>query len=293
MAETTITPNTTTTDAVFIDEKWDEWVIRFREKNLKAAPFFRRLDATVSESGDLIHIPKVTERSATTFTVGGSLYDDLDPQTETDIQLSVNTYTVSPFLIPDLVSQQAMYNRKAAEYQTSGYAIAKKLDTDVLADYSNYTNTAINSSGTTIDNKDITSAQVTLDEADVPEEDRMFFMHPRCRKDLLDLTGDYFTSIDFSSTKGLESGIVGYLVGSPTVFTTNVPTASVGSPSTSRYVNIYAHREATALGMQWTPQVQEQYKIERQGTLCNVRALYGIKTTRADHGVAIYRTVST
>lgn len=189
-----------------------------------------------------------------------------------------------------MLSKQSKYDKKALNFKNAGYVIAKAVDTAILDDSANYTNSAVNTAGTSVANTDLTQCQYVLDALDVPEEDRMWFMHPVVIKDLFDLSGNYFTSIDFTDTKALIKGqLQRMLLGSPVVKTTNVPTGTTGSPAATYYKNIYAHKQATGVAMQWQPEVQEERSVNFQGDLCNVRALYGIKTLRANHGVILNR----
>ena len=282
--------DTVTTGTVFVPEIWSELVLKFREKYLGAAKFFERRDMEVMNYGDIIHFPQVTEFTATSYTEGNKLEDSLAVNTEDDVDLTVDQYKVRPFLVSDKLSKQSKYDKKAINFKAAGYSVAKAIDSAILADSANYTNDAINAAGTAITNIDLTEAQTVLDELDVPEDERMWFFHPRVLKDLMDLSGNYFTSLDFSEVKALVKGQINkMLLGSPVTKTTNVPTGTTGSPSATYYKNVYAHKQATGVAMQIKPETQEEYSVNFQGTLCNARALYGIKTLRANHGVIVNR----
>jgi len=284
---------TSTTGAVYIPEKWSDLVIKFREANLKAANFFERRDQDISDSGDTIHFPLATTHTAVEYTEGQQLEDLLQANTETEVEMDIDEYWVNPFVVSDRLAKQSQYDQKAINYRAAGYAIATNIDSALLALSDEFTNTAVNAAGTAISNLDLTDCQYQLDALNVPEEDRMWFLHPVCIKDLMDLTGDYFTSSDFTGANAVSSGkiagLVGMMLGSPVCKTTNVPTSTTGSPATTYYENVYAHKEAIGCAMQITPEVQEKADINLQGVLCNVRALYGLVTLRADHGIVLNR----
>jgi hypothetical protein len=175
-------------------------------------------------------------------------------------------------------------------FKKAAYAVAKVLDTAILAVSSSFTVPTVNSGGSTLTNLDMTEAQTRLDANNVPEEDRAWFFNPWCFKDLMDLTGNYFTSYDFGQDKPLIKGQLNrMLLGSPVYKTTNVPSAAAGSPAQPIISNIYAHKDAIIWAANFKDQREEEYNMDLQGDLCNVRSLYGVTINRADHGVIVAR----
>lgn len=282
--------DTRTTGAVYIPENWSDLVLYFREKNLGASRFFERRDQDVMNFGDKIHFPIPTEYNVYNYSDGDKLEDNLDVDTDGEKVLTIDLVPMRPFLVLDTLSAQSKYDKKAVNFKNAAYVIAKSIDTAILAQSASFTNSAINAAGTAITNLDLTEAMTTLDALDVPSEERAWFMHPTTIKDLMDLTGNYFTSIDFTGTQSLVNGeITSLLLGSRVVKTTNVPTGTTGSPAATYYKNIYAHKSAIGVAMQKNVQVQEEYSVNFQGSLCNVRALYGVLALRTDHGVIVNR----
>lgn len=281
--------DTSTTGAVFIPEVWSELVLEFRKKRLQAANFFERRDMEVMNFGDTIHFPSDTEYTVVDYTQGNRLTSSLEANTEDEITLTVDQYKVRPFVVSDKLSKQSQYDKKALNFRNAGYAIAKAIDSAIFARSSEFTNAAINTAGTAVVPADLTEAQETLDNLDVPEgEERGWFLSPSTIKDLMDNSGNYFTSLDFSQTQSLVYGQLHYLLlGSPVYKSTNLPTGTTGSPATTYRKNIYAHKEAIGVAMQIAPEVQESYEVDLQGTLCNVRALYGTVCLRPESGVII------
>jgi hypothetical protein len=293
--------NTSTTGDYRISEVWSERVAEQLQANLQATRTFADFSEEVMSRGDVIHIPsKETAKSVVTFTEGNQLLDNLAAATETGTNLTIETYEVLPFTVSRKLKKQSFYREKDLEYRNAAYAIAKAVDTAILANSSSFDNT-VNSGGGTITNKDLTQALTNLDEADVPETDRTWLFSPASLQDLMDLSGNYFTSFDFAGAKTLVEGTRGLLsdmiLGSPAIKTTNLPTGSFGSPATSGVYNLYAHRDAIAYAMQFRPTVEETkpgdgVEINIQGQFCNVYTLYGTTAWRTDHGVRIGRSSS-
>lgn len=274
-----------------IDKKWADFINEHRDANLQAAKHFRDFSSLVSKSGDTVYIPNnLVEQTPFTYTEGKRLSDNLQANTETYTTLSLDTYKANPFLISDKLNAQSKYAAKMLGFKKAAYAIAKQMDTTILSKSSSFTIPTINNGGTTLTNLDMTEAQTRLDAVNVPEEDRAFFFHPWCFKDLMDLTGNYFTSYDFGQQQTLIKGQFNrMLLGSPVYKTTNVPSAAAGSPAQPIISNIYAHKDAIIWAANFRDQKQEEYNMDLQGQLCNVRSLFGAVINRADHGVIIAR----
>ena len=282
--------NTAISQAQLIDEKWADYINQLREANLQAAKHFRDFSSLVSKSGDTVYVPNnKVEQTPYDYTEGGRLSDNLQANTEAYTELSLATLKANPFLISDKLNAQSKYSAKMLGYKKATYAVAKALDTAIFAGSSS-SHPAVNNGGTSITNIDLTEAQTRLDASDVPEEDRAFFFNPWVMKDLMDLTGNYFTSIDFGQKGPLIKGQINKMIlGSPAYKTTNMPSATAGSPAQPIITNIYAHKDYIIWAANFKDQRQEEYNMDLQGDLCNVRSLFGIQSNRTDHGIEIVR----
>jgi HK97 family phage major capsid protein len=286
--------NTAISSAVDIPEVWSDYYVDLLENNLVAAKLFYDFSGEVSQWGDIIHIPlNNTAQTAASYTEGQRLTDKLQADTESEKTITVNTYKVNPFVISDKLDKQSKYREKAMKYKKAAYAVAKALDTAILALSSGFTTQAVNSGGSTLTNLDITEAWTRLNANDVPFSERFWIMNPWCVKDLFDLSGNYFTSLDFANDKPLTNGQVPRsLLGSPVYISNNIPQTAAGSPAQPLMTNIYAHKEAIGFATQMKDQVQETYDMDIQGTLCNVRSLYGASLLDGAKGVKVMRQSS-
>ena len=282
--------NTAVSQAQLIDKKWADFINEHRDANLQAAKHFRDFSSLVSSSGDTVYIPNnLVEQTPFNYVEGQRLSDNLQANTEAYTTLSLATYKANPFLISDKLNAQSKYAAKMLGYKKAAYAVAKALDTAIFGAGSS-AHPVVNNGGSTITNLDITEAQTRLDAVNVPEEDRAFFFNPWVLKDLMDLTGNYFTSLDFSGTQALVKGqITKLLVGSPVYKTTNIPSTAAGSPAQPIISNLYAHKDYIIWAANFKDQRQEEYNMDLQGDLCNVRSLFGVASNRTDHGIVIAR----
>lgn len=285
--------NTRTTGASYIPRILSDYILEFREKNLQAAKFVTRRDMDLKGRGQSVDFPVAQELSAYSYADGDKLEDNLSVNTDTVKTITVSQVPMRPFLILDTLSVQAQADKKAMELKTAAYAVAKAIDTGILAEIVDFSVNSIQNETTPTTALALTnllSAKYSLDSVDVPEDDRVWFFDPIVEKDLLGLSGNYFSSYDFSGSKGLVKGqLTSPVLGSPVVMTTNLPTGTFGSPVSTYHKNAYFHRSAIGVVMQKTIETQSEYSVNFQGWLMNVRAMYGTTTLRPTHGVMLYR----
>jgi hypothetical protein len=282
-----------TTGAVHIPRVLSSYIVEFLEKNLQAKNFVTNRTVDVAANGQTVDFPVQVSFTVYQYADGDKLTDNLGANTDTKVSLTVSEMPMRPFLILDSWSMERKNDTTAMELKNAGYVVAKYMDTTILAETLDFSvNTIVNGGdpGTALTNIDLTAAQYTLDALDVPEDERAWFFHPIVIKDLMDLTGNYFTSMDFSESKALVRGQLSkMLLGSPVIKTTNVPTGTAGSPSATYYKNSYFHKSAIGLAMQKEIQYQTEYSVEWQGTLHNARSKFGTTTLAGTRGVLLYR----
>lgn len=281
-----------TTHANYIPELWPGMVIEFRDKNLVMANLVNRRDMEVAKEGDTFHYPVTSAGTAVTYAAGSRLSDNLQVDTDGKVDLAIDQFKFHPFHIPWNVSDQVGYDTMGMSMRQAGEAIARAIDSKVSAvGIAGFTTHAIvndpAATGQTDDlaKLDLLTAFTNLNGVDVPAGDRAWVFHPTAYKELLNL--EYFTSMDYRNGTPLESGVIGSILGSSVYQSTNVGTASDGSPAETNYQNLYFHKDSIALAMQRSPEVESAYDIETQGTFGNVRSGYGSVILRADHGQII------
>lgn len=278
--------NSVTTDAVFIPQMYSKLVLAARHANLVAAKLFENRTSD-GKIGSAVDFPIKSVMSSVAWTIGKRLTDNLASTTETKKTITMDQEVVAPFHISKRLKDQELYDQVALSAKESMYAVEKTIDTYILAKSSEFTNSAVGTAGVAITNLVCTSAVQALDVVDAPATERFWILDPRCKKDLFDLTGNYFTSMDFAGSKALITGQQGDLLGSPVYFSTNLPTGTTGSPATTYRKNIYAHKQAIGVVMQRNAEYEIEYDIDTQGWIGNTSALYGADILRADHGVIV------
>ena len=120
---------TTTTAAVFIPEVWQEAILDYAERQFR----LRNQVTEVSDvgSGDLLHIPRVTEETAATLSSGSAV--TFGANTDGEIQLSMDKHIVEGKRIGDLVRVQSSYDLFNLYTRSMGYAVAKKIESEIAS----------------------------------------------------------------------------------------------------------------------------------------------------------------
>jgi len=279
---------TTTTAAVFLPALWSMETQRAAEAALVTAPLVKRFDSMVKERGQVIHIPKVSNLSARAKAANTDV--TFETITESEATITINNHYYAAFAVEDIVKVQSNYDLMAEYTSKSGYAVAQKIDTDLLAQYSNFTN-SVGTYGTDITDSTIVSAIQYLNQANAPMEDRAFVIAPSQLAAIMKI--DKFTSASYLGrfnesspvTKGPNSRYLwGEIYGIPVYYTTQVP-VTVASPNQTN--NILIHKEALALALQQAPRTQAQYYNTALAWKVTVDAIYGLTTYRADFGVTV------
>lgn len=282
---------TTTTADVMIPEIWGSRVNNFYRANLKAASFFEDWSEEVSQGGDIVHVPNISEMTAESKTAETEV--TLSAPIETDVDLTINNHKHVAFIIEDVVASKIKKSYKAQETyaRNAGYTVAATLEDAILALFTGFSQT-VGDSSTDLNDSNIRQAIAYLDSADVPMEDRAFFLHPNVIwKQLMGI--DKFTLVQ--NTNGADpvlKGQVGLLYGIPVV-----GTSRLGTSNGSR-IGALAHKSAIAFATAniaggSTPEsvrLQTEYVLEYLGWMTVADIMFGVIENRDTSGVYIKTT---
>ena len=281
---------TTTTSSVFLPTIWSREVVRATENALVAAGLVKRYDYLVQGRGQTIDIPNISNAfTARSKTQGQDVTDDAVTETQTQIQ--INNWFYNSFIIEDIVSVQSIYDLRTEYSNKAGYSIAKKVDTDVMSQYSSWTNTAVGNYGTDIGDATIVAGYESLNLQDMPLEDRALIVHPKQISAIMKL--DKFVKADYNGEyqrpTPVKTGpnnryLWGNIYGIPVYFTNNLPTTA-GTPT--QYHNMIFHKEAIALALQQAPRLQAAYWLVSLGWRVIVDTVYGVTALRLTGGTEV------
>lgn len=307
---------TTTTNAVFIPEIWADEVIASFKENLVLAERVTQFNHT-GKKGDTINVPNFARGSASAKAAETEV--TLITNTETNTAISINQHWEYSRMIEDIVATQQLDSFRMAYTDDAGHSLARLVDRYLMwtmmtlqggdtAGGFEPTNVyggtgddfggaaVIAGDGTTTydgsaDNaSDITDAGVrqmmfTLDDADVPQNERSMVIPPVCKKDMLGIaryTEQAFVG-EGGQSNSIRNGLIGDVYGTPVYVSTNCPSSTEGSVDDR--MGVMFHRSAVALATQIDIRTQTQYIQQYLGDLFTADTLFGAAELRNDAGI--------
>ena len=288
----------------FIPELWSDEVIGAYKSNLVVANLVTKLSHK-GKKGDTIYIPVPARGSASAKAANTQV--TLSAATNTKVTVSIDKHYEYSKLIEDIAEVQALASMRKFYTDDAGYALAKQVDTDLFAltegfqggtvggaAAASFEKAVIGSNGSTdytgnsSNAADITDAGIrrmllTLDDADVPMDNRVMVVPPICANDMLGI--NRFTEQQFiGSGDAIRTGKIGQIYGVDVFISSNCPSAA-GNSGADR-VGMLMHKDALVLAEQVGVRSQTQYKQEYLGDLFTSDTIYGVAELRNDAGVA-------
>lgn len=292
--------STVTTSANFIPELWSDEVIGSYKQNLVLANLVTKMSHK-GKKGDTIHIPKPARGSASAKAANAQVTVIAD--TASVVNVSIDKHYEYSKLIEDIAEVQALSSMRKFYTDDAGYALANQVDDDLFALMEGFQGGTVGGSGASAWEKaviggdgtteytgdssnasDITDAGIrkmilSLDNADVPMDNRALVLPPIAANDLLGI--NRFTEQQFiGSGDAIKTGKIGQIYGVDVYVTSNCPT--VGSDRVGGLI----HKDALVCAEQVGVRSQTQYKQEYLGDLFTADTIYGVAELRDDAGVA-------
>jgi len=284
---------------VFIPELWSDEIIAAYKQNLVMANLVSKMTFK-GKKGDTLHIPKPTRGNAAVKAAATAVTIQADAETE--IQVLVNKHYEYSRFIEDITETQALSSLRQFYTADAGYALARQVDTDLIQLGRNaqggdgtiaYDQAVIASDGSTLytggNEAAITDAGIrkviqTLDDADVPMDNRVLVLPPVARNVMMGLarfTEQAFVG-DVGSGNTIRNGEIGNVYGVKVYVSTNCETATGDAR-----IGMMFHKDAFVLAEQMGVRAQTQYKQDYLATLFTSDMLYGVKELRDEAAVAI------
>ena len=288
----------------FIPELWSDEVIGAYKSNLVVANLVTKLSHK-GKKGDTIYIPIPARGSASAKAANTEV--TLSAATNTKLTISIDKHYEYSKLIEDIAEVQALSSMRKFYVDDAGYALAKQVDTDLFAlsegfqggtvggaAAASYETAVIGSNGSTAytgdssNAADITDAGIrrmllTLDDADVPMDNRVLVVPPIAANDMLGI--NRFTEQQFiGSGDAITTGKVGQIYGFDVYISSNCPSAA-GNSGADR-VGMLMHKDALVLAEQLGVRTQSSYIQQYLGDLFTADTIYGVAEMRDDAGVA-------
>lgn len=272
---------------VFIPELWLPIVQEARDAELIAAKRVYDISGfgDIRSKGDTVHVPKLSLYTASDKTSNTELPSSAT--TESEFTLTVNKHKGVRIPVEDIARAQSAYNLVELYSKRIGQALAKVLDTDILALYSGLSQTvgATASSDGGISDTNILRALRFLDGAKAPQNDRSILVESYGVEDLRLI--DKFVRYDAlgAGNMPIRDGMIGKLYGVDVFVTENLQTTSVVGGSLAR--GLVMHREAFAYATQVSPKIEQWRNAPQLADEVIGQELYGVAEYRDDHGVVL------
>lgn len=236
-------------------------------------------------AGKTVNVPIYPIQTAAAVTEGNEV-------TNTEIATDTAQLTVSQVgirtLVTDLAVNAASSNVVADLGRLFGEAIARKIDQDLIAKFSEFTTNTVGSSTSTITPALLMQAITKLKNSGVPTDGVVAVLHPAVAYDLKSaLTTSGSTNFGGNgqgdiANEAMMEGFVGRLFGIPVYETSNM--ANTGT--TGDYVGGIFHRDALGLALMRDIQIETQRRASFLGSDVVCSAMYGVGTIYEQYGVA-------
>jgi len=332
---------------VFIPELWSDEIIATYKSNLVLANAVTRMNHN-GKKGDKIYIP--TPERGDAYAKAAATAVTLQYKTETNTYVTIDKHYEYSRLIEDIAEIQALASMRQFYTDDAGYALARRVDRSLFSlafylqggadtDDTVYGAAVQGNDGTTVfDGDNATTSAITcaltdagirkmiqtLDDADVPQSERVFVIPPVEKKNMLGLAR--FTEQAFVGESGggnsIRTGKIGSVYGVDVLVSTNCPYVMVdatgqdiiamwtssdpavdatftddtgvrelnwsGTAETAgKYrLGLLLHKSAWVLVDQMGVRAQTQYKQEYLATLFTADSVYGVGELRDNAGIA-------
>lgn len=279
---------TTTTEDKLIPEIWTGRLNDYFRASLVVANFFEDWSDGVSGGGDILHVPVLSAMTATAKAAGSSV--TLIAPTQTSVDLTINTHYESSMLLEDVVSSKILsnYNYMDRVINNAAYAVGATLEDAIIALFNGFSQT-VGNSATALNDSNIRAAINYLDVANVPDEDRAFFLHPSVIWNQVQGIDRFSLVVNTNGADPVMKGHVGYLYGYPVIKTSRLGTTLGHRNGAFAHKSAIAYAVANPAGMGGTNKVriQSTYLQEYLGVLITADLIFGVVENRDTSGVWI------
>ena len=285
---------TKATAKTFIPAIWSDEIIAAYEKSIVMKPLVKSIKMA-GKKGDTIHVPMPTRSDANSKVAEKQV--TLIANTEGEKVITIDQHWEFSKLIEDIVEKQALSSLRSFYTSDAGYALARKVDSDLISAANGWDNAIDSLGGNPGSSADphvegnalefcdqaFRDAIQLLDDADVPMDNRKLVIPPSARNQIMGI--DRYVSSDFVNGRGVVNGKIGELYGVDIYTSTNLTANAAGEKPCLLF-----HTDALVMAEQMGIRTQTQYKQEYLADLMTADTLYGFDVYRPECGVQIWVT---
>ena len=279
-----------TNHATFIPKLWSDEIIAEYEKSLVMKPLVKAMKMT-GKKGDTINVPMPVRGEAAAKVKETQV--TLVADASTNKAILIDQHWEYSRLIEDITSVQALSSMRKFYTQDAGYALATKVDGDLIAAaLAGWTTIGHMTAGGLIVPASVGDAEdfsdqgfrdgiQILDDNNVPMDGRKLVIPPAARNHIMGI--DRYVSSDFVNGRGVVNGKIGELYGVDVYVSTNLPANASGEKPCLLF-----HTDALVIAEQLGVRTQTQYKQEYLADLMTADTLYGFDDYRPESGGVMY-----
>lgn len=269
--------------AQYIQEAWTRDIQQPFDKKLQIAKLVQDRSGLISSGGDTIRVPFTAGVDARAKSASTNI--TYDSPEGSPISIAIDKHYYVGVLIEDITKVQSNYDLQSAFKERMAEALARQLDTDLMALYASAGTTV--SGGAAIDDADILSVVAAFDAANTPQEMRRGVIGHNTKADLLGV--NKYTAYDQTGKTGKAvdgtSGLVGSVYGMDIYHSGNVPTSTTGR-------NLFFHKSAITKAEQKKPEFWVEKSVDALGWKTALHTVYGVGVERAASVIELTRTTA-
>jgi N4-gp56 family major capsid protein len=233
-------------------------------------------------SGKSIVVPVYPRQTAAAVTEGNEV--DNTAVSTTGTTITVSTVALRT-LVTDLARTSAASNVVADVGRLFGEAIARKIDADLMAKFSDFSTNTVGSTTTTISAGTIFQAVSKLKAAGYDTMDMACVLHPAIAYDLKANLTNTFANPNAGDlqNEAMRSGFVGMLAGVAVYESGNLD----NNGTAGDFVGGLFHRDALGLAIAADINIETQRRASYLGDDIVASAYYGVGTIQEAAGVAV------
>jgi hypothetical protein len=276
--------------AQYIQEKWTRDIQQPFDAVLQAADLVQDRSGLVSDGGDTINIPFTAGVNARAKAASTNI--TYDSPEGAPVTLAIDKHYYVGVLLEDIAKVQSNYDLQAAFKERMAEALARQVDTDLMALYSG-AGTSV-AGGAAVDDADMLAVNTAFDVAKVPMSGRRGMVGANTKADLLGI--NKYNAYDQTGIERLVAqgkviggtsaeNLLGTIYGIDIYYSGNVATSTTGR-------NLFFHKKAISLAKQKAPEFWIEKSVDALGWKPLLHTIYGVGIERASAVIELTRTTA-
>jgi len=267
---------------VFNPEIWSAKLNRAFQRKLIAASFFDNYSSEIAGRGDTLWIPAIS--NGFTATAVNTTSGDITPTnlSDTKTSMTIDKWMSTAFIMTDFqkATVGSQYRLQEEYINKMGYALALKVDTDLLALGASVTK-GIGDSATNITATTLLQAMAFIESSSIPLSECAWIFHPNAYwKEVM--MSDTLVNASKYGKAVLPNPPHNELLGLPVYITPNVPAGTEGG-----HRNLLVHKNAIVYAFANDGVKIQEKQSESLRTKITADIMYAKKILNAGSGVRI------